>query len=105
DFVPAPDHTIGNVVQGRDNARRAGLPDLGQADGIIGAEPTPSLFHDELFHNYSSSMLMESFIVADAAGALPRARQHSPPGERRCHRPGETPRADGGASQRPPVPR
>jgi hypothetical protein len=33
------------MMQGRYDTGGTGLPDLRQADGIIGAEPTPGLFH------------------------------------------------------------
>ena len=45
DLLHAPDHAIRDLMQGRHDARRAGLADMGELDDIVRTEPAPSLFH------------------------------------------------------------
>jgi hypothetical protein len=45
DLLHAPHHAVGDLVQGRDDARGTGLPDVLEPDRIVGSEPTPGLLH------------------------------------------------------------
>src|SRR5690606_6824918 len=66
-LVGWPGAAVVQVMQRRDDSGRAGLPDMGKLDRIVGSEPAPGLLHVRTFLETS----------AECAAATPSLRKVS----------------------------